>query len=119
LGCLVRFRFRVIHLFDPSFQSAIRFPGAAPTFYPRLDGLRACWLDWLEPWATYRTEIEELIDAGDQVLVIGRDYGRRELGAPEVRLTFAASWTIRDGRIVRAEFYPDRAEAFDAVGLEA
>ncbi len=28
-----------------------------------------------------------------------------------------AVWTVRDGKITRAEFYANRAEALDAVGL--
>lgn len=102
------------HVVGPAFECALRFPGAEPTFYLGLDGLRACWLDWLAPWASYRTEIEELIDAGDQVVVVGRDYARREHGAPEVRLTFAGVWTLRDGLAIRAEFYADRAEGLAA-----
>jgi hypothetical protein len=35
------------------------------------------WLDWLAPWESYRAEIAEVIDAGDQVLVIADDYRRR------------------------------------------
>jgi hypothetical protein len=30
-----------------------------------LDGLRKNWLDWLEPWVTYRSTSEELIDVGE------------------------------------------------------
>lgn len=48
-----------------------------------------------------------------------RDLGRREGSTQEVELLGAAVWTIRNGKIVRAEFYPDRAEALEAVGLEA
>lgn len=46
---------------------------------PRLgvQGLRDFWLDWLAPWESYRAEIEELRDAGDAVLVLSRDFGRR------------------------------------------
>jgi len=79
--------------------------------------LRACWLDWLAPWASYRTEIAELIDVGERVVVLVRDYGKREADAPEVELRGAAIWTVRGGRIVRAESYADRAEALASVGL--
>jgi ketosteroid isomerase-like protein len=116
-GATARLAAALGHLLDPAFECALRFPGAAPTFYPGLDGLRACWLDWLAPWASYRTEIEELIDVGDRVVVVGRDYARRERGAPEVRLTFAGVWTLRDRRLIRAEFYADRAEGLAAAGL--
>lgn len=116
-GATARLAEALGHVVDPAFECALRFPGAGPTLYAGLDGLRACWLDWLAPWASYRTEIEELIDAGDQVVVVGRDYARRERGAPEVRLTFAGVWTLRDGRAIRAEFYADRAEGLASAGL--
>ena len=42
-----------------------------------LEGLRAAWLDWLEPWESYRVEVEDVIDAGDDAVVLVRDFGRR------------------------------------------
>src|SRR5207248_2197676 len=38
--------------------------------YVGLDGFRALWLDWLAPWAEYRTAIEEAIDCGEHVLLL-------------------------------------------------
>jgi ketosteroid isomerase-like protein len=90
----------------------------APATTYGLPGLRALWLDWLAPWASYRTEIEELSDLGERVVAIVCDYGRRESGAPEIAMRTATVWTVRDGRIVRADFYPGgRAEALASVGL--
>lgn len=94
----------------PRFDSTQTFTG--------MDGFRALWLDWMTPWATYRTEIEEAIDLGDQVLVLLCDFGRRAGSTHEVALTAAGLWTVRDGKIVRAEFYAERTEALKAVGLE-
>ena len=82
-----------------------------------LDGLREVWLDWLKPWESYRTEIEDVLDAGNQAVVLVRDYGRRKDSDAEVRVTGAAVWTVRDGKITRVEFYADRAEALEAAGL--
>ena len=104
-------------LLDPGVVSVAHMPGAEPATYHGLHGLRAQWLDWLSPWASYRTEIEELIDLGDCVVAVVHDYGRREPDAPEVDLMAAAVWTVRDGRIVRAEFYADRAEGLASAGL--
>ena len=86
--------------------------------YVGLDGLRALWLEWLTPWATYRTEIENAIDCGDRVLLLFHDFGRRKESTEEVRGTVAAIWTVRDGKIDRADFYPTRDDALKAVGLE-
>jgi hypothetical protein len=62
--------------------------------------------------ASYRTEIEEMIGLGDRVMAVLCDYARREPDAPEVALKAATAWPVRDGRVVRAEFYArGRAEA--------
>jgi hypothetical protein len=83
-----------------------------------LAGLRAGWSDWLEPWESYRVEIEDVIDAGDEaVVVVTRDYGRRAGMEAEVLILGAAIWIVRDGKILRATFYADRDAAFEAAGL--
>jgi ketosteroid isomerase-like protein len=106
------------HLFHPDFECA--FVGATPSeaSYAGVNGLRALWLDWLAPWATYRIEVEEAIDLGERVLVLVRDYGRKESRSGEVALKGSAIWTFREGKIARADFYPIRAEALKAAGLE-
>jgi ketosteroid isomerase-like protein len=105
-------------LLDPDFVAVKHLPGAEPDTTQGLHGLRAGWLDWLAPWASYRTEIEEMIDLGDRVVSVICDYARREPDAPEVALKSAVVWTVRDGRIVRAEFYAGgRDEALAAIGL--
>jgi ketosteroid isomerase-like protein len=52
------------------------------------------------------------------VLLLVRDYARRPGSAAELQSENAAIWTVRDGKVARAEFYPNRAEALKAVGLE-
>jgi ketosteroid isomerase-like protein len=100
------------------FESVFAFPGQART-YAGLEGLRQNWLDWLEPWATYRTTLEELIDAGERVVVFFRDRGRRLDMNEEVELIGAQIWTIREGKVARIEDYAERAEALEAAGLAA
>lgn len=102
--------------FDTDFECAFCRFDATKT-YTGLDGLRSLWLEWLAPWATYRTEIEDAIDCGDRVLVLFHDFARREEGADEVRGSVAAIWTFHDRKISRAEFYPSRDDALKAVGL--
>ena len=70
-----------------------------------------------EPGESYRTEIEDVIDAGDDVVVLVRDYGRRPGMTAEISIRAAALWTVRDGRISRAIFSTDRAEVLASVGL--
>jgi ketosteroid isomerase-like protein len=80
------------------------------------EGLRGAWLDWLEPWVTYRTEIDQVIDAGDRVVVLVHDFGRREVDAPEVDVLGANIWTFRDEKVARIEFLPDRTVALKVAG---
>jgi hypothetical protein len=104
------------YLFHPGFESSASngFAGATGVGF---DGLRRLWLDWLAPWATYRTEVEEAIDCGDRVLVLVNNFGRLEASGQEVKHVNAAVWTVRDGRIASIEGYTDPAEALKAVGL--
>jgi ketosteroid isomerase-like protein len=85
--------------------------------YTGLDGFRESWLDWLAPWATYRTEVEEAIDCGERVLLLQTSSGRLEGTTREVKLAPAVVYTVRDGKIARFEPYTDRSEALEAVGM--
>ena len=85
--------------------------------YFGLDGFRRMWLDWLAPWAEYRTAIEEAIDCGDRVLLLQNSTGRIYGSTQRVTLSPGVVWTVRDGKIARFEVYADRAEALKAVGL--
>ena len=81
-------------------------------------GLRQVWLDWMEPWETYRAEIESVrATTAGRVLVFSRDFGRRRGTETEVELKGSAVWTVREGRVARAEFFTDRAEAERVAGL--
>jgi hypothetical protein len=87
------------------------------TSHRGLDGFRQTWLDWLEPWDSYRTEMVRFIDCGDDVLVFVRDYGRRRGMSAEVKLLGGAVWTVRDGKLARAFFYTAREDALNELGL--
>ena len=98
------------------FESVMVFPGQTRTA-AGTEGYRRNWLDWLEPWATYRTTIDEVIDAGESVVVLLRDHGRRKDMDAEVELIGATTFTFRDGKVARIEDYADRSKALEAVGL--
>jgi ketosteroid isomerase-like protein len=84
-----------------------------------IEGLWAAWRDWLRPWGTYWTEVDDFIDAGDErVVVLTRDHGRLRGSDSEVEAVGASVWTLREAKIVRIEFYLNRNEALKAVGLE-
>jgi ketosteroid isomerase-like protein len=106
----------VAALFEPDFVSANVLLGIETT-NTGMEGLRSIWLDWLAPWASYRQGVERIVDCGDRVLALSSDFGRRAGGRQKVKVTAAFLFTVRNGRIVRCEGYPDRTEALKAVGL--
>ena len=62
---------------------------------------------------SFRTEVEDILDAGDRVVVLLRIEGRRRNDAPVETLRRATVWTVRDGLIVHVDLNlaPDDALA--------
>jgi ketosteroid isomerase-like protein len=79
------------------------------------DALRAYVQDWTGTFDDFRSEPVDLIDAGeDRVIAVTRIGGRAKLSGVETDLTYAALYTIRDGKIVRGREYWTRGEALEA-----
>jgi ketosteroid isomerase-like protein len=72
---------------------------------------------WEEGFASEHMEGEKILDAGDRVVVFVRHRGRGRLSGIDIDQTFAMVWTLRNGRAIRMDLYPTRAEALEAVGL--
>jgi|SRR6478672_2126090 len=82
------------------------------------EAMRAYIEDWLDTFDEFRSEPVELIDAGeDQVVVVTRISGRAKLSGVETDLTFAAVYKFREGKVVRGREYLTREEALEAAGL--
>jgi ketosteroid isomerase-like protein len=76
------------------------------------------WREYREPWESVWDEVEELIDAGDQVVSVQTSHARGRASGVAVDLEhFAAVWTLRRGKIVRVALFTTRAEALEAAGL--
>lgn len=63
-------------------------------------------------------EVEEIIDAGDRVVVVLRLHGRVRGSTREVDLSETHILTMRDGKATEIREYPTKAEALKAVALE-
>jgi ketosteroid isomerase-like protein len=72
---------------------------------------------WTREWDDYSFEVEEILDAGDKVVAVVRDEGRGKSSGIKLERWHAEVWTVRDGKVVRIEPFDDKAEAFEAVGL--
>jgi ketosteroid isomerase-like protein len=109
-----------VTVFDSDFE--VEFVSAtAGSLRPRSrgpQGLAEAWRDWLEPWETYYVEVEEFIDAGDEVVVFARIRGQTARDGVRVEHSPAAIWSIRDGNVAKIQFYLDRDEALESAGLQ-
>jgi uncharacterized protein len=86
--------------------------------YRGYEGLRQWWREFREPWESVSGELEELIDAGDQVVSVGSSHARGRASGVAVDLEHSATvWTVRQGKIVRVRLFATRAEALEAAGL--
>jgi ketosteroid isomerase-like protein len=102
-------------LIDPEVESIGVWRGGA--VYAGISGFREMWLDWLQPWGRYYSEIEEMIEDGDRVAILVRDRGLRDELEQEVELRSGSVWSFREGKVTRVEFYGSREELFEATGL--
>jgi ketosteroid isomerase-like protein len=80
--------------------------------------VRAYVQDWLDNFDNFRSEAVELLDAGeDTVIAVVRISGLAKLSGIQTDLTYAALYTIRDGKIAWGREYETRQEALEAAGL--
>ena len=80
-------------------------------------GLRRFFREWHQAWGRIEYDYEELIDAGQHVISVVNRRGRGRSSGAEVELHVALVWTLREGKVVRVVWFPDRAEALEAAGL--
>ncbi len=102
-------------VFHPDLESVAVWQGG--TTYSGVQGFREMWLDWLQPYTTYYTRVDEMIDVGDRVVVLVRDRGRLRDTESELDLLAGSIWELREGRIVRVEFCANREQTLEAAGL--
>jgi ketosteroid isomerase-like protein len=81
----------------------------------------AAVLDWMKEWAEAWDEIdykpEEFTEAGDSVLVSVLYDGRGKGSGVRVEGRFWYLITLRNGKTVRWELYPEGTQALEAAGL--
>lgn len=81
------------------------------------DGVRAFYRHYYEAWERVDYEIEELIDAGEQVVSVVTNGGRGRGSGISLEWRVPGVWTIKDGKIVRVVFFSSRDEALEAARL--
>ena len=104
-------------LLEPDVEFNLGAPDyeATPAHGP--DQIEQQMREFLANWTDYRVEAEEFLDAGDSVLVRGRQRGLGKQSGVEVDAPPFGVWAFRQGKIVRIGFYFGEREAREAAGL--
>jgi ketosteroid isomerase-like protein len=103
--------------FDP--YVVIRLDPNWPENRPRLggDAVRSFFDDLTAMVGTGNTAIEELIDAGDRIVIRNRSRVHGQRSGIEDEVTFTQIVTFRRGKVVMLEYFLDHDEALEAAGL--
>jgi ketosteroid isomerase-like protein len=79
--------------------------------------VRDAWLTWFEAFEQVDFEIEELVEAGNQVVAFIRASGRGRESGLVIDQRLPSVWTVRGGRVVRVRGYREDVDALHAAGL--
>jgi ketosteroid isomerase-like protein len=99
---------------DVEWREDPAWPGSAS--YRGVEQVRQVILDRMDT-LDFDQQTEELIDVDDKVVALVRWVGRGKASGAQGELSMAMVWTVREQAITRIEFFIDRAEALEAVGL--
>ena len=80
-------------------------------FRGALDRMRATWGD-------IQLKVDEVVEAGETVVIVtGRWTGEGAGSGVQLENTFSSLLTLRSGKVVRYEWFREKAEALEAAGL--
>jgi ketosteroid isomerase-like protein len=102
---------------DPRLELDLSRRGVDPEIYHGYDGLTRLGEQDSDAWQEARFEVEEIIDAGDSVILYTHNTGLAKSGI-KLSIRVGHVLTLNGGKIVRWQFFgEDRAACLKAVGL--
>ena len=104
-------------LVDPGIVYVIDPPAWLAGTYRGHAGLKDVLTRTWDVYDEFRFEVDEYIDAGDSVVVLGAAHVRGALSGATAVQTGGAVYRVRGGLIVTVTVYLDRDHALEAVGL--
>jgi ketosteroid isomerase-like protein len=72
---------------------------------------------WLDTWDEYQQDVEEVIEDGDDVVLLVHITARGAASGVEANVRFYAQIKVRDGKIIYIYDHEDRDDALEAAGL--
>jgi ketosteroid isomerase-like protein len=107
---------RLFELLSPEMNLDMSRRTFNPEVYEGHDGLRRFRREMDEVWEEFLITPEQMIDAGETVVVIESLRSRGRGSGVETRSRSASVWTVRDGQVIKMAMYRDPQEALKAVG---
>jgi len=89
------------------------FPDAG-AYQTGREALRA-WLGFMDSFETFAIRVDQIIDAGEHVVVLAQIQGRGRASGADVDAKVGAIFTLRDAKVVRYVL-TDSRDALEAVG---
>jgi uncharacterized protein len=86
-----------------------------PGTYRGYEGVENYWAQWRAAVGELHFKIEEMIDAGNSVVVVARRQGRGEHSGLEISDRVIQVFQFEDGKCVRVHEYYDRAAALSEI----
>jgi ketosteroid isomerase-like protein len=83
-----------------------------------IDAVQRSTRRWFGTFEDCTRDLEELIDAGDEVIAVVRVRGKGRGSGARIEGRVAQVWTFRNGKVVRYRDFRDKAEALKAAGLK-
>ena len=105
-------------LFDPAIEwnQMEGFPGGGRHVGPEAV-FRDVFGKFRDEWTVWKAPVDEVLDAGDAVIVVGSYEGTHAKNGRSFRAPFAHLYRLKHGRIVRFDQYTDTRLIADAMGL--
>jgi ketosteroid isomerase-like protein len=110
-----RFDDLIEELFDPNVEWVPAAESLLAAAYHGYEGVRRFRADLFSAWDEYALDTPELVDAGDQVVLVTQVQARtREIRIDQV---WSALVTVRDGKIAHFQGFTTRKGALEAAGM--
>ena len=81
------------------------------------DELRREVARWQGTWERFQTEVEDILDGGDEVVLLVRQTGTGRASRAPSEIRYGQVFAIENGAIVSMKTYLDQSEALEAAGL--
>ena len=108
----------IADLLDPDVIWIADRSDMGPTTYRGREGVSRSFAELQEGFEEFGFEPQELIDAGDRIVALGRMYGRGRTTGIRAEIPLGIVLTLGpDGRLLRYESFRNPAKALEAAGL--